>query len=202
MLVVVVHAACCGPFLHEFVLSRGDDHDVVYVVKGHNSWHSGEMLDWQAPEVAALGTTILEKLHHLLWLEHDGMPCVETAKNKCLGQQNATFHVAISMWANVLGDGGYNILHSHNFGNAMSQHWSGVFYVDTPPCAAGHDNCGMFEYFETRGDMFPFPCVKKDKIYLLLRGGGKNKNTEERTICNVSQVHLLILFSSINFIFG
>lgn len=47
----------------------------------------------ESPEIAALGNKILAKLHHLLWLEHDGHPCIETAKNKCLGEKNATFHV-------------------------------------------------------------------------------------------------------------
>ena len=123
--------------------------------KGTDSWHSGEILDWQSTEIAALGNLILAKLHRLLWLEHDGHPCVATPTTKCLGKQNATFHVAMSMWANVLGDGGYNTVHSHNVGNTMTQHWSGVFYIETPPSAT--PNGGLFEYFDTRGDMFPLP---------------------------------------------
>jgi hypothetical protein len=50
---------------------------------------------------------------------------------------------------------GYNMLHSHNNGNTKTQHWSGVFYIDTPPCTAGHNDCGVFEYFDTRGEMSP-----------------------------------------------
>jgi len=79
---------CCQVHSHHLYNTHICTHIITHT---HARKHPSNQRE--SPEIAALGNKILAKLHHLLWLEHDGHPCIETAKNKCLGEKNATFHV-------------------------------------------------------------------------------------------------------------
>lgn len=120
--------------LREFILER-EARDPGISASNVSGWHSSaDLLEWGLPECQALSDAFVAA-------GRDMTAAMLPAGIK--GRVRVRFHGGC--WANVLRDGGYNVIHNH-----PGAVWSGCYYVSVGKAAPEPQHNGWIEFQDPR----------------------------------------------------